>query len=430
MVPRLIDYALDFAIFLSLNKISEPGAGGLAPSSPTASARGNFRLSSFSLIFGFAYLRCGTTKNRRGFRLIHCSVCIQSMAVFGSKCYSTIRLTPLLKNVIVHPLFRGKQLHSLQYSTLHYKYESSPPHHHLPNHSIIKKMSPPKILFVLTSHSKMGALDRKTGWYLVRTSCWPLTLPAMADFSLSQPELAHPYAVLAPHAQLTIASPAGGASPLDPASVEGSKEDTACMDFLNSNEKLWTTTEKLSSFVGRAREFDAIFYVGGHGRMLQSPSTSSCPPSPPRNMHMYEERWRTFLPDRERRANVGATAMWDLAHDATSHQIINEFASAGKVVAAVCHGPAALAYVKRPSGEYLLQDHAVTGFSTSEEEAVGLTQAMPFLLEDQLNVASGGKYQAAGSDWAPNVVVSGNIITGQNPASAAGVGEAILKAVQ
>merc|ERR1711964_413887 len=96
----------------------------------------------------------------------------------------------------------------------------------------------------------------------------------------------------------------------------------------------------------------------------------------------------------------------------------------------VCHGPAALAYVKTSSGSYLLDGHAVTGFSTSEEDAVGLTSAMPFILEDQLNVASGGKFEKAGADWGEKVVVSGKIITGQNPASASGVGQAILKAIQ
>ncbi|KAJ5035577.1 uncharacterized protein L3040_008043 [Drepanopeziza brunnea f. sp. 'multigermtubi'] len=229
-------------------------------------------------------------------------------------------------------------------------------------------MSQPKILFVLTSHNKMGDTGKPTGWYL--------------------PEFAHPYEVLAPHTQITIASPSGGASPLDPASIEASQDDAASLKFLKEKEKLWTNTEKLSSFVGKAAEFDAIFFVGGHG------------------------------------------PMWDLSQDATSHQIINEFASAGKIVSAVCHGPAALAHVRTPAGDYLLKDHAVTGFSTSEEDAVGLTQAMPFILEDQLKVASGGKYRKADGDWAPNVVVSGKIITGQNPASASGVGEAILKAVK
>ncbi|KAG4418316.1 hypothetical protein IFR04_008525 [Cadophora malorum] len=228
--------------------------------------------------------------------------------------------------------------------------------------------SQPKVLFVLTSHDQMGNTGKPTGWYL--------------------PEFAHPYHVLSPHAQISIASPSGGASPLDPSSVEASKEDDVSVRFLKENEKLWKQTEKLDSFLGRAGEFDAIFFVGGHG------------------------------------------PMFDLATSTTSHKLINEFASQNKIVSAVCHGPAALAYVKTSSGSYLLDGHAVTGFSTSEEDAVGLTSAMPFILEDQLNVASGGKFEKAGADWGEKVVVSGKIITGQNPASASGVGQAILKAIQ
>lgn len=82
----------------------------------------------------------------------------------------------------------------------------------------------------------------------------------------AQPEFAHPYEVLAPHAEITIASPAGGAAPLDPSSVEASKDDKVSVEFLNTKQALWEKTEKLSSFLGRAKEFDAIFYVGGHGR--------------------------------------------------------------------------------------------------------------------------------------------------------------------
>merc|ERR1712098_482890 len=227
------------------------------------------------------------------------------------------------------------------------------PRIHILHYTTTKMSSQPKVLFVLTSHDQMGNTGKPTGWYL--------------------PEFAHPYHVL---------------SPLDPSSVEASKEDDVSVKFLKENENLWKQTEKLDSFLGRAGEFDAIFFVGGHG------------------------------------------PMFDLATSTTSHKLINEFASQNKIVSAVCHGPAALAYVKTSSGSYLLDGHAVTGFSTSEEDAVGLTSAMPFILEDQLNVASGGEFEKAGADWGEKVVVSGKIITGQNPASASGVGQAILKAIQ
>jgi len=121
--------------------------------------------------------------------------------------------------------------------------------------------------------------------------------------------------------------------------------------------------------------------------------------------------------------------MFDLAIDTTSHALINEFYAANKIVSAVCHGPAALINVKLPSGEYLLSGSKVTGFSNSEETAVGLMEAMPFSLEDKLKTASGGKFEKASSDWAPHIVVDGKIITGQNPASAAGVGKALYEAI-
>jgi len=229
--------------------------------------------------------------------------------------------------------------------------------------------SQPKVLFVLTSHGKMGDAGKPTGWYL--------------------PEFAHPYEILAPHVQIVIASPSGGAAPLDPSSVEASKEDPISVNFLKKREELWTKTEKLENFVGKAGDFEAIFFVGGHG------------------------------------------PMWDLATSATSHTLINEFFSHSKIISAVCHGPAALVNVKLPSGEYLLDSSPVTGFSTAEEDQVGLTSAMPFILEDALNKASGGKYEKADKPWGQKVVIArgGRLITGQNPASAGGVGQAVLDAI-
>lgn len=227
----------------------------------------------------------------------------------------------------------------------------------------------PKVLFVLTSHGQMGDTGKPTGWYL--------------------PEFAHPYEVLSPHVSITIASPAGGAAPLDPSSVEATKDDKVSVNFLNKNKALWEKTEKLEKFLGHAKEYEAIFFVGGHG------------------------------------------PMWDLATDATSHELINEFYTHNKIVSAVCHGPAALTHVKLSSGGYLLDGQSVTGFSNAEEDAVGLTSVMPFKLEDALNTATGGKYVKAEKDWSPKVVSArgGRLITGQNPASASGVGEAIYEAI-
>ncbi|CAG8971904.1 hypothetical protein HYALB_00007820 [Hymenoscyphus albidus] len=227
----------------------------------------------------------------------------------------------------------------------------------------------PKVLFVLTSHDKMGDTGKPTGWYL--------------------PEFAHPYEILAPHVSITVASPKGGAAPLDPASVDASKVDPISVNFLKERESLWKQTNKLSSFLGRAGDFDAIFFVGGHG------------------------------------------PMFDLSTDETSHKLINEFYTHNKLITAVCHGQAALINVKVPGGGFLLDGQSVTGFSNTEEEAVGLTKAVPFSLEDKLNEATGGKYEKAASDWGANVVVSrgGKLMTGQNPASAGPLGEAIKKAL-
>lgn len=176
----------------------------------------------------------------------------------------------------------------------------------------------PKILFVLTSHSQLGNTGNPTGWYL--------------------PELAHPYTVLsAAGAEITLISPKGGAAPLDPSSVSASSSDSTSQEFLKTQSKLWETTQPLSSFLGKADGYDALFYVGGHG------------------------------------------PMFDLKTDGQSHELIREFWEKGKVVSAVCHGPAALVDVKLKDGGYLVGGREVTGFTNVEEDQVGLTGAMPYV---------------------------------------------------
>ncbi|CAK1363370.1 unnamed protein product [Cercospora beticola] len=226
----------------------------------------------------------------------------------------------------------------------------------------------PKVLFVLSSHDQMGDTGKPTGWYL--------------------PEFAHPYYKLEGKAEIVIASPKGGAAPLDPSSVEMFKSDEESTKFLKEKEALWKNTQKLSDFVGKANTFDAVFYVGGHG------------------------------------------PMFDLATDPVSHQLIKEFYESGKVVSAVCHGPAAFVNVKLSDGSWLVQGQEVTGFTNTEEDQVQLSAAMPFMLETELE-AHGGKVVKA-EPWQPKVVKSGKsnkLITGQNPASASPIGEAILAAL-
>ncbi|KAK4150601.1 class I glutamine amidotransferase-like protein [Chaetomidium leptoderma] len=232
----------------------------------------------------------------------------------------------------------------------------------------------PKVLVVLTSHDKLGNTGKPTGWYLS--------------------ELAHPYAVLTAHNfHLTLASPSGGPAPLDPSSIDAASEDSTSQTFLAEQSALWASTAPLRSFLGRADDFAAVFFPGGHG------------------------------------------PMFDLAGDATSQALIQEFVAKGKVVAAVCHGPAALVGVKKSAtsgggggGGYYLEGKKVTGFSNAEEAAVGLDGVVPFLLEDRL-VEVGARFEKADEQWAAKVVVDGELITGQNPASAQGVAEAIVKAV-
>lgn len=232
----------------------------------------------------------------------------------------------------------------------------------------------PKVLVVLTSHDKLGDTGHQTGWYL--------------------PEFAHPYDVLHDKVSLTIASPNGGEAPIDPSSVKASESDEVSQKFLKEQKALWTNTEKLADVLPRAGEFDALFYVGGHG------------------------------------------PMFDLTTDPTSLALIQTFAAANKPVAAVCHASCVLLNATAPSGVPLISGVSVTGFSNAEEDAVNLSAAVPFLLETELERVSGGKYVKAAEPWAEFVVVGkaagtgSTIITGQNPGSATGVAKAILKALE
>jgi putative intracellular protease/amidase len=206
-----------------------------------------------------------------------------------------------------------------------------------------------------------------------------------ADY-LQRIELAHPYHVLHHKADIIVASPKGGEAPLDPASVDMAKDEVS-QTFLKSNEQVWKNTEKLDSFVGKAGDFDAIFYVGGLG------------------------------------------PMFDLVDNPISQKLIREFWEAGKVVSAVCHAPAVFYNVKLSDGTLLVAGKEVTAFTNVEEEQLGMTTSVPFLPEDVLQKASGGKFVKAAEPWDEKVAVSGRLITGQNPTSATGVGKAIAKAL-
>ncbi|KAJ1325656.1 D-lactate dehydratase [Microdochium nivale] len=227
----------------------------------------------------------------------------------------------------------------------------------------------PKVLVVLTSHNEMNGANKPTGWYL--------------------PEFSHPHDVLvAKGVEIVVASPKGGEAPLDPASVEMFKEDAAAQEFLKTKSSLWKNTSKISEHLGKASEYAALFYPGGHG------------------------------------------PMFDLATDKDSIALINEFVDAGKPVSAVCHGPAVFVNVIRPNGKHILEGKEVTGFSNAEEDQVQLSQYMPFMLEDELQ-KKGAKYTKAAEPWGEKVVVQdgGKFITGQNPSSGKKVGEELAKAI-
>ncbi|KAI0902758.1 DJ-1/PfpI family protein [Ustulina deusta] len=226
-----------------------------------------------------------------------------------------------------------------------------------------------KVLVVLTSVGHIEAANKPTGWFL--------------------PELSHPYDVLtSAGVEIVTASPKGGVAPLDPGSVEMFKEDAGAQAFAAEKKAVWEQTQPLATFRGRADEFAALFYPGGHG------------------------------------------PMFDLVDDADSIAVIEEFAAKGKVVAAVCHGPVVFLNAKRADGTALLDAREVTGFSNAEEDAVDMSKYMPFMLEDRMK-AVGGIYKKAEKPWGELVLVQdgGKLITGQNPASAKGVGEAILKGI-
>ncbi|MFM0135772.1 type 1 glutamine amidotransferase domain-containing protein [Caballeronia grimmiae] len=221
-----------------------------------------------------------------------------------------------------------------------------------------------KVLIVLTSHDQLGNTGRKTGFWLE--------------------ELAAPYYTFKEAgAEIVLASPRGGQPPLDPKSNEPENQTDMTRRFeLDPDARAQLAATVRLDSVSQA-DFDTVFYPGGHG------------------------------------------PLWDLAEDKSSIALIESFVAAGKPVALVCHAPGALRHVRTADGTPLVQGKKVTGFANSEEAAVGLTDIVPFLVEDELK-AKGGIYSKA-DDWAPYVVTDGLLITGQNPASSSPVAASLLK---
>jgi putative intracellular protease/amidase len=222
------------------------------------------------------------------------------------------------------------------------------------------------ILMVLTSHDQLGDSGKKTGFWLE--------------------EFAAPYYVFKDAgAEITLASPKGGQPPLDPVSdaEDAQTEATARFKKDAAAKKALADTVKLSEI--SAEGFDALFFPGGHG------------------------------------------PLWDLAEDADSRSLIEDFAASVRPVGAVCHAPAVLKHAKGPDGKPLVTGRKVTGFTNTEEEGVGLTSIVPFLVEDMLK-ANGGRFER-GADWASFVVVDGTLVTGQNPASSEAAARALLELI-
>ncbi|KAF9534872.1 ThiJ/PfpI [Crepidotus variabilis] len=224
---------------------------------------------------------------------------------------------------------------------------------------------PGKSVLFVLTSADKTFTGRPTGWYL--------------------PEAAHPYYSIFPHANIDFAAPNGPNPPIDKHSVENFKDEES-VKFLNDEtvkQKL-ATAKKLTEV--NSKDYEAIFYVGGHGPVI------------------------------------------DLAIDPANAQLASDFWNDGKIVSAVCHGPGALVGAKDSSGKSIFYGRKFTGFSNAEEEASGFTKDVPFLLESKIQEL-GGIFDKAPGLFEGKVVIDGKLFTGQNPASAKPLGDAIARAL-
>ena len=220
------------------------------------------------------------------------------------------------------------------------------------------------ILMVLTSHSQLGDTDEKTGFWL-------------EEF------VAPYYAFLDAGANITIAAPQAGQPPVDPRSTGPDNQTEVTQRFQHDSEAQAALADPVLLDQVNADNFDALFFPGGHG------------------------------------------PMWDLASSDTSARLVESFYAQGKVIGAVCHGPAAMVKAKTPQGESILKGKQLTAFTNAEESAVKLDQVVPFALETRLKELGGDFSQA--DVFQPYVVTDGNLVTGQNPPSSASTAEAVIK---
>lgn len=179
----------------------------------------------------------------------------------------------------------------------------------------------------------------------------------------------------------------------DLASIKGGKPpiDGDSLDFSDAvNKKFWDDANFQAKLANTLKlddvnpaDFDAIFFAGGHG------------------------------------------VMWDFADNAAIQKVTRDIYEGGGIVSAVCHGPAALVNVKLGDGKFLVDGKNLTSFTNGEEAEVQATDIVPFLLETELK--NHGAIHHAAANWSNHVEVDGRLVTGQNPASAAAVGEAVVK---
>lgn len=218
-----------------------------------------------------------------------------------------------------------------------------------------------KVLMVVTSSDKITGTEHSTGLWLEEF--------AVPFFEFKAKNYA-----------LTVASPQGGATPIDPRSQPKPEEVQKWRAALAALENT-LPLEKI-----QAADYDAVFLPGGHG------------------------------------------TMFDLPDNAALQALLRETAEHNKIVAAVCHGPAGLVGVRLSNGQPLVAGKTVTGFTNSEEKAAQLDKVMPFLLESRL-VELGAKFVPQ-ADWSDHVERDGKLITGQNPQSSASVAKAVIEALE
>jgi putative intracellular protease/amidase len=228
-------------------------------------------------------------------------------------------------------------------------------------------MAGQKVLIVCSNHNKLGDTDQVTGVWAE--------------------EVASPYYFFKDAGyDVTIASIKGGEVPIDPDSLHGDFKTPAAEEFVTSNDTQQQLRESVALASVKGTEYAAIFLPGGHGIAFDGPN----------NPKLAE--------------------------------VLTEAYKAGKVVSAVCHGPCGLVDAKNESGKSIVDGKKVTGFSNSEEEAVGKTKVVPFLLEDKLKEL-GGKY-SKGEDWSSHVEVDGHLVTGQNPQSSEETAKAVVNVLK